>query len=204
MGPFGRVPETGTLFNDSGFSAGGLQPITRISSKAGAWVDQIQVTYGNVTAPAHGGSGAGPLADIVLAAGEYIVSAFLDTYGGAVVGSGPIGTVVGGITFTTTFNNTFHIRGGSTTNATPCSPPGVRYVLLAFAGSSDDYLRSLTLLWGTPPGRQGRRGWEGGFRFPHLDPILGFTFVSHRPVPFPLATSPLLVRLALHYCISFP
>lgn len=163
QGPFGWYQATGTLFDDSAYSLDGARPITRIASRINSRMDYLQVTYGSTAAPARGGGGGNPAADLVLAAGEYIVSASVGGGGGTgLFGAFNIGYYITGMSFTTTLNRTLVLGSGGSASATPCSPPGVRYVLLAFAGSTEDassayagsssWLQHITLLWGPPAG----------------------------------------------------
>lgn len=132
-----------------------MQPITRITYRSGAWMDRIQVSYGNVSAPAHGGDGGDPGPPVHLAANEHIV--------GADVGTSSFGGFVASFTFVTSANRTLRIGNlavASDQPATPCPPPGDEpYVLQAFSGTlgtlqgfgQSAWLRTATLLWGVRP-----------------------------------------------------
>ncbi|GFR42516.1 hypothetical protein Agub_g3408, partial [Astrephomene gubernaculifera] len=149
MGPYGATND-GSAFDDLSISLWGKNPIQRVTYTANSTLNSLQVHYGTASAPAHGGS-AGDPGSLELQPGEYIISAlvhFDDTaVHGMVFGTSKRRSVtIGGQNYTMGILP----RGVSKAIATPC--PGAsahvgRYKLIAFAGTADKVMRSLTLIW---------------------------------------------------------
>ncbi|GIL83042.1 hypothetical protein Vretimale_8560 [Volvox reticuliferus] len=143
MGPYGADFE-GEFFDDLPYASWGKNVITRIVHKASEYIDSIQVVYGSTPARVHGGTDGGEVNDHMVEAGEFINAAivYYDD------------TAVHGIALATSVGRRIiigNLRDGlRRAVATPCPTDKRhrgRYRLIAFAGTADRYLRSVTLLW---------------------------------------------------------
>jgi hypothetical protein len=143
MGPYGAADE-GEFFDDLSYALWGKNVIKRIVHKSGEYVESMQVVYGTMPAKAHGGDGGGELGEHLVEAGEFINAAvvYFDE------------NAVHGIEMRTTVGRRIvigHLRDSvRRALATPCPADPRhrgRYRLIAFAGTADRYLRSVTLLW---------------------------------------------------------
>ncbi|GLI67228.1 hypothetical protein VaNZ11_011166 [Volvox africanus] len=143
MGPYGADSE-GEFFDDLPYASWGKNVITRIVHKASEYIDSIQVVYGSTPARVHGGNDGGEANDHMVEGGEFINAAvvYYDD------------TAVHGIALSTNVGRRIiigNLRDGvRRAVATPCPADKRhhgRYRLIAFAGTSDRYLRSVTLLW---------------------------------------------------------
>ncbi|GIL53350.1 hypothetical protein Vafri_8971 [Volvox africanus] len=143
MGPYGADSE-GEFFDDLPYASWGKNVITRIVHKAREYIDSIQVVYGSTPARVHGGNDGGEANDNMVEGGEFINAAvvYYDD------------TAVHGIALSTSVGRRITIGnlrdGVRRAVATPCPADKRhrgRYRLIAFAGTSDRYLRSVTLLW---------------------------------------------------------